>query len=139
MKKSRLLGVVCAIFIVFASFNSSAAIIVADWQTVGDGLITQDTDSGMEWLDLTATIARSYNDISSKLGAGQEFEGWEYATADQISTFFGAVAAPGTFVEGESASNNVFAPELISLWGSTNIGTNFVRSIYITVEVPSVV
>ncbi len=37
------------------SSNVNAAIISVDWQTTGDNLITQDTASGLDWLDLTVT------------------------------------------------------------------------------------
>jgi hypothetical protein len=56
---------------------TSAAII-----DMGD--ITRDTTTGLDWLDLTITRGRSYNDISSKFGAGQEFDGWRYATDVEV-------------------------------------------------------
>jgi hypothetical protein len=60
---------------VFISSNVNAAIVSTDWLAPDDNLITHDTDSGLEWLDLTATNHRSYSDISSQLGIGGEFEG----------------------------------------------------------------
>ena len=38
--------------------------------------ITRDSDTGPDWLDVTATDGRSYNDISCKLLSGQGFGGW---------------------------------------------------------------
>lgn len=61
--------------------SSNAAII--DY-----GLSTGDTITGLRWLDLTETVNRSYNDISSKLGSGQEFEGWRYATQAEVQTLW---------------------------------------------------
>lgn len=52
------------------------------------GNITRDTSTGLDWLDLTETNGRSYTDISSKLGAGQEFDGWHYATIDEVETLW---------------------------------------------------
>lgn len=52
------------------------------------GNITRDTISGLDWLDLTETNGRSYNDISGKLGTGQEFEGWRYATVVEVQALW---------------------------------------------------
>ena len=43
-----------------------AALVNQDLYNFGDELITYDTASGLEWLDLTETRFRSYNDISSQ-------------------------------------------------------------------------
>ncbi|MFK5894855.1 MAG: hypothetical protein QM504_16675 [Pseudomonadota bacterium] len=50
----------------------------------GDGLITSDTEIGLEWLDLTETVNMSYDDISSQFGTGGKFEGWRYASASEV-------------------------------------------------------
>lgn len=39
-----------------------------------------DTDSGMDWLDVTTSLNRSYIDVSAQFGSGGDFEGWRYAT-----------------------------------------------------------
>lgn len=52
------------------------------------GSITRDTDTGLDWLDLTETAGRSYNDISSQFGVGGEFEGWRYATSVEAQTLW---------------------------------------------------
>lgn len=59
------------------SFSAQAAIVDL-------GQITRDTNTGMDWLDLTKTNGRSYNDVASKLGAGQELSGWRYATLEEV-------------------------------------------------------
>lgn len=63
--------------LLFIATNSYAYII--DF-----GASFEDTDTGLEWLKLAPTIDRSYNDISSKFGAGEEFEGWRYATGAEF-------------------------------------------------------
>jgi hypothetical protein len=55
---------------------------------IDNGDFTTDTDTGLDWLDLTKTSNRSYDDISSKLGVGQEFEGWRYATQAEVQTLW---------------------------------------------------
>ena len=54
-------------------FQANAAII-------DNGSYTTDTESGLDWLDVTLSINRSYSDVSSQFGSGGDFEGWRYAT-----------------------------------------------------------
>ena len=51
---------------------------------VDSGTFFSDTDSGLDWLKLAPTLERSYNDVSSKFGTGQEFDGWRYATGNEF-------------------------------------------------------
>lgn len=99
------------------STSVNSAIISVDWQSAGDNLITQDTDSGLEWLDLTATSFRSYNDISSKLSTGQEFDGWRYATTTEISEFFDAFGGDSNYYNGWSTQNNGLFDIIAPYWG----------------------
>ena len=47
---------------------------------IDSGTYLTDTTSGLDWLDVTASVNRSYNDVSSRFGLGNIFEGWRYAT-----------------------------------------------------------
>jgi hypothetical protein len=94
-----------------------------DWQAAGDGLLTNDSATGLQWLDWAHTANRSYNDVSSQLGAGGEFEGFRYATEAEMRTLYtnaGAVTiAP---IDGTDAAN-IPALELLSgLLGETFVG-----------------
>ena len=51
----------------------------------GDGLLTRDAATGLEWLDLTATTNMSVEEVRANLQKGGQFEGFEYATADQVA------------------------------------------------------
>ncbi|MGY9003690.1 MAG: PEP-CTERM sorting domain-containing protein [Rhodospirillales bacterium] len=57
------------------------------------GDITRDTNTGLDWLDLTITNGRSYADVFSKLGVGEEFEGWRYATGFELADLFESAGA----------------------------------------------
>ena len=61
--------------------EANSAIVEADWQAVNDGLLTEDTSTGLKWLDLTETANMSFNDVSALLGAGGTFDGFRYATS----------------------------------------------------------
>ena len=59
-----------------------------DWKKPGDGLLTYDPATGLEWLDLSYTTNRSYNDIVSQLEPGGEFEGFRYASIAEITALW---------------------------------------------------
>ena len=106
------------------SFNTIAAIISVDWKTPGDNLVTRDTDSGLEWLDLTVTVGRSANDIRSQILAGGEFDGWRFANAFHVEGFFNAFGGfsidPTTGVSaynGWSTINNGLFTNIAPMWG----------------------
>jgi len=74
------------ILIISLLFMSStqAAIVSLDWKTTGDNLITRDTVSGLNWLDLTETNNMSYDYIIGQLGIGGQFAGYRYATNSEV-------------------------------------------------------
>ena len=63
-----------------------ATLIVLDFYEAGDRLITLDTITGLEWLDVTETQGMSYTDVwnNSQLDA----EGWQHATNYEVSDLF---------------------------------------------------
>ena len=90
---------------------SNAGLIERDWQSAGDGLITYDESTGLEWLDITATQNRSYNDISSKLGVGLEFAGWQYATGNQYHTLWADTAYNTTNLNLQWYATSNYTPQ----------------------------
>lgn len=60
---------------------ANAALVEVDWQITGDYLITRDTISGLDWLDLTETNNMSRNYVLTQLGSGGQFDGWRYASS----------------------------------------------------------
>lgn len=63
---------------------ASAAIISVDDPDFGTGALTRDTDQGLDFLDLTKSTNRSYNDVSAHFGASGDFEGFRYATTAEV-------------------------------------------------------
>ncbi|RDH82473.1 MAG: hypothetical protein DIZ80_09280 [endosymbiont of Galathealinum brachiosum] len=96
---------------------TNAEIVSIDWKTSGDNLITLDTSSGLEWLDLTATSNRSYNTINSSFGENQEFEGWRYATYSEVGTFWDAFGGDSNHYDGWSTQNNGLFDLIAPYWG----------------------
>lgn len=56
---------------------------------IDSGTYLTDTTSGLDWLDVTASVNRSFNDVSSQFGLGGDFAGWRYATKDEFSGLVG--------------------------------------------------
>ena len=67
-----------------ASVAVNAELVTTDWKNTGDELATLDTDTGIEWLDLTQTDGMSINQVESLTGEGSTFEGWRLPTQPEI-------------------------------------------------------
>jgi len=103
---------------VFFTFSVQAAPV----DFIDNGNSTTDSISGLEWLDVNLTAGRNYFDVSSQLGAGGEFDGWRYATADEflqmISNWTGLnITAQHQIVFAEGVIDG-----LITLLGQTSDG-----------------
>jgi len=89
---------------------------------VDHGTYFTDTTSGLDWLDVTASVNRSYSDVSSQFGTGGDFDGWRYATAKEFGNMVDATTGLNTGISALGQiylnENEVFA-ELIALLGST--------------------
>ena len=53
---------------------------------IDHGTYTTDTQTGLDWLDITATANRSYNEISQLFDSGEEFQGFRYASVNDFIT-----------------------------------------------------
>ena len=67
------------------SFNAGAALVSADLTAPGDGLITRDTVTGLEWLDVTETAGISYN---GALTSSLIDLGFRYADNNEVTLLF---------------------------------------------------
>ena len=96
---------------VILSMNLSAELI-------DNGNYTSDTETGIDWLDLTETKGLSYAFVLSHFGSGGQFEGWSYATREQINVFM----TNAGFVKGLKTSSNIVPiSRLLNLWGTLSL------------------
>ena len=58
-----------------------------DWKSSGDKRISLDKITGLEWLDITETTNQSYNYISSQFSIGGGYQGFRYATTEEVKEF----------------------------------------------------
>ncbi len=83
-----------------------------------------DLSSGLDWLDVTATAGRTYNDIASRFGENEEFEGWRYATAAEFGAMISSVTGLATNIDGPGQTYTIPEPNeeiplLIQVLGDT--------------------
>ena len=103
--------------IVILIFTSSAKAAIVDY-----GSYTADTDTGLEWLDLTATQGLSANYVSSQFGVGGSFEGYRYASMEELMVLFdhmGGTRDAGGYYLGGMSGNETVAAMIVSLFGTT--------------------
>ncbi len=62
----------------------AAAIYERDLWTSGDGLLTYDSQSNSEWLDLTETRDWATVDLAAALAPGGQYSGFRIATANEV-------------------------------------------------------
>jgi hypothetical protein len=98
------------------TISSSANAALIDF-----GEFTRDTDTGLEWLDLTESTGLSYNDVSSQFGAGGQFEGWAYASVVQIDSLFDSAGGTGPYDIQDKGfqQSSTAVSTLLAFWGTT--------------------
>ncbi|NOZ37733.1 MAG: hypothetical protein GXP11_06665 [Gammaproteobacteria bacterium] len=101
----------------FSGATHAALIGVQDY-----GDYFTDTSNGLDWYDVTLTVNRSYDDISTKFDLNEEFAGWRYATAQELAQMVNSTTGIATGVTGAGqnyAGENEQFYELTELLGST--------------------
>tara|TARA_R110002167_G_scaffold365832_2_gene591567 strand:+ start:2461 stop:3186 length:726 start_codon:yes stop_codon:yes gene_type:complete len=96
------------------ALNSQAAIID------NDSYFT-DTETGLIWLDVSITVNRSFNDISSQFIPGGEFDGWRYATGVEFNNLLSSWTGVASISSGrtETTGTTPSVDGLVTLFGST--------------------
>lgn len=121
----RFASAVLASAILLLGVEARAELIPIDLISAGDQLITRDTATGLDWLDLTATLNLSVRDLRD--GAGSWLaSGFHFASSEQVRTLF-LNSDPGnveinTGLNQTSPGNLVGAQRLLDLLGVTHPG-----------------
>lgn len=83
---------------------------------IDQGVTTLDTATNLQWLDLTESTGRSFDDVSGQFGGGGDFAGWRHANAAEVSALFTSQGfAPGY----DSSPTTAAMFLLIQLFGET--------------------
>ncbi len=83
------------------------------------GTYTTDNISGLDWLDVTASINQNYNFVTKNMVAGGIYAGWRYASGAE---FDGLVANYTGGFRGDDFMNRIYGDRidgLVTLLGST--------------------
>jgi hypothetical protein len=91
MKTKLLVAITTALWVSI----SSAELIQRDWLVASDGLLTEDTETGLLWMDLTATRNLKISDVVDRFD--DSFFGFRYATNSEISTLWFHAGISPTF------------------------------------------
>jgi len=97
---------------------ANAALIEKDLFAIGDGLVTLDTDTNLEWLDLTQTLNLSHDQIIAGAG-GWTGIGFTYATTTQVTALFIASDPLNVIINSSTSDNFAGASLLLDLMGCT--------------------
>jgi hypothetical protein len=117
--KLHLMRVLHAILLLALCGHASAALVSADYVTgSGDGWITQDSSTGLEWLDVPLTAGQSLNEVRSGTWISN---GFRYATKSEVLALYRNAGTPD---DGFDVSETYPAEtlELVRLLGPTVIG-----------------
>lgn len=99
------LSAVTAAFLLSLNISSAEAAFISQDSSFGADTITRDTDTGLEWLDLTQSVGLSVDEVADEFGAGGIYEGFSYARGSDVETLFftSAGITPGLQGPGEVA------------------------------------
>ena len=116
MKSLKLSKIV--IFTLILSFQSysQAALLSTDWKVTNDNLITRDTNSGLDWLDLSVTLGMSYNEIFNNT-IYLDY-GFRFATEVQLTELFTSVGITSGAERNYLSENYIGAYNLVDLMDS---------------------
>ncbi|HSJ96574.1 MAG TPA: hypothetical protein VLC53_05865, partial [Myxococcota bacterium] len=101
----------------------ASAELVSESSEFGEDTITHDTETGLRWLDLTESIIHSYAAILTGFDAGGEFEGYRFATDEEVATLW-VNAGIDTTVRSFVPQNYDPVVALAELVGQTGDGGN---------------
>jgi hypothetical protein len=75
------------VFLLLTAFSLFSISVYAE--IIDHKKYTTDTETGLEWLDVTETIEQSYNEVEAQLEPGGKYQGYRFATAEEFNTFIG--------------------------------------------------
>jgi hypothetical protein len=101
--------------LLIAVYPSSAAaeLVRTDLANSGDGFIVRDTETSLEWLNLTRTNNLTYEEVNAQLHENGRFHGFRYATRLEVYELIRHAEVP--VVPGATASNFLPLHSFISM------------------------
>lgn len=80
-----------------------------------------DTNSRLDWLDVTKTMNMPFNYVSGQFGIGGQFEGWRYATGDEFNTLLSSWTGVDNngYMATDTTHSQPSVDGLVTMLGST--------------------
>jgi hypothetical protein len=104
--KSSAVAILVGIAAVGLTISSAGATLIEkDLNAVGDKLLTLDTKTGLEWLDVTATNGLSYN--AAELTTFVTSQNFRHANQDEVAGLYSAGPASAVALNGPYTAANV--------------------------------
>jgi len=130
----RFLTVVLLLATAVMPSTTSAVLQSVSDPTYGPGSITRDTDTGLEWLDLTNSYNQTFVYVASQFGPGGAYEGFRHARSDEVRLYWehGGISV-GT---GWSSANYTPCSSVQLMVGHSEPSPGFWQSVGFTVESP---
>ncbi len=116
----KLIGACVGLAMMGMAGAADALLISQDLNVAGDGLVTRDTSTGLDWLDVTATLGLSYNDAEAT--SFVTTQGFRHANTTEVATLFfngGVIVLGTTSAEPFVAVNLPGVTNIISKLGCT--------------------
>lgn len=83
------------------------------------GQFTRDTESGLEWLDLTETNGLSFDDVAGRQSSTGALAGWRHASRAEVVTFWEHAGGQGPFAGEVQSGGEDWVGTLLRMWGIT--------------------
>ncbi|CAN7163295.1 PEP-CTERM sorting domain-containing protein [Pseudoduganella sp. LjRoot289] len=96
---------IASISLAIAACSAHATLLSGAWNTSGDNLLTIDSATNLQWLDLSQTLGMTLPQVLDKLGAGQQFSGFQLATVSQVHELMGDAGMPYSTAQGTVSTN----------------------------------
>jgi hypothetical protein len=109
MSSAYLLGglIIAAI----APQSAQATLLGRDLNAIGDGLLTRDTVTGLDWLDVTQTKGRSFDEVLAGFGNYTTQQGFRFATTSEVSSLFSSALAGKNSIFVSAPNNTIDLPQ----------------------------
>ena len=112
-------SIACGLYLGFITIGLTTAAVPSYATLIDNGLTTLDDATNLEWLDLTESTNRSFNDVSGEFGVGGDFAGFRHATTADITTLWTSQGFPPGFTQLPAPAS--FA-NFLTLFGATSGG-----------------
>lgn len=91
----------------------------SDWKSPGDGLLLNDSNTGLRWLNLTQTQGMSYNQVlSGTQNPSSSLYGFSFASSTQVGQLFEDGGIPAAVWNQWTSAYDGQVANLLSKWGT---------------------